>query len=403
MNRLSATAVAAALVLAGCRDAANTTATSAEFSPAANALTCNFRVIKPAARTYFSGALSPIEALINQMQSQYLAGNVPATRTAGLDVLVQVAAAHAGQTAAGTPADGSVLTNDILACMSYGVGQTDFSGALGPYGGFAVRGGASDGDGTPIVALGLNSGVAPPAAGFASWLRNTRGLFYGAPVPNTAVTEIPVGQQGYVWSTVPAHHADLNGFGVIGICNGASGRDRLQEDGVFLTLAPITALGLDCTTQLGSLGQPTTMFGRLAHAGLRLLLPTPAYAAQNGGTGGLAGGFSQFGVTDAGAVNLVMRPVKPSRVGTVMPNVEVIASGNMGSRLPGVVITLDIETGPDGANLTGHLAETTNAFGVANFRTLSLDQAGTYTFGATSSFSGFTPATAVSGNFQVAR
>ena len=67
MNRLIAVTAAAALALAACRDTASNPLTSPELSPAsANGLACNFGVSKPAFRTYFSGPLSPIEALADR-------------------------------------------------------------------------------------------------------------------------------------------------------------------------------------------------------------------------------------------------------------------------------------------------------------------------------------------------
>lgn len=405
-------AVGVAALLVGCSESSDVATGPRYATSAPTTSSCNITQTKADARAYFPNSVqTTVQALIKTMGDQNTAGNTVGATNTGFDIMTYVATAHRTSTAAGTALDGSNLTNDLLGCMAVGVippMPIDFTGALGPQGGYEVRGGSADAV-TPVGALGKKSALQAPAATIAAW--NTwvggRVLFYGAPISNSFLTETPVGTRGYNWSTIPVRHT-LVGNGLVGVCVASTNRDRLQkkdEVGIgILTVQDIQALVtagvLDCTTQLAS-AVPSGLLPRLAGLALSIVTPQAAYAAAlGGGTGGTLNGLSDIGVLDAGQVHLTMSFINDATTTTALGDITVTATGNNGTVLPDVTITLLI-SGNSGSYTPITTDRVTNAQGVATFSGIKIDKAGGYTLEASSNFVGYDPAAVFSNLFHI--
>ena len=406
-NGLSFVAVAGMLGALACSDA-NDAGTGPNFAPAPppTGLVCDFGVMKSSAGAYL-GRPNAADALITTMKKQYGSGLLPLATATGFDILGIVANAHTAVAAAGTAVQGSKLTNDVIGCMTLNPAVTqpiDFTGALGPNGAYQVRGANGDPNNTVnVVSQDRKTVIAPPAGGFYGWV-DTEVLFYSSPIPNTFLTEAKVGVIGHRWNTVPERHAFSSNDGTIAMCVAATDRDRIQEvdaDGAqVLTLAEITdftTLGLTCP--LTTTAAPTGLIGRLAHFAKSLVVPQAAYAGRlGGGTGGLLGGLSDFGVVDVARVDLAFSTIGDSRTMDPIPTFTVTATAAGGSPLPGVSVTVAVAGNEGGWIFSGNLTQITNAEGVATFPGLNLDKPGGYILSATSSYTGFPTATVVTSN-----
>lgn len=404
-------AVAALLGAVGCSDSTDVATGPRYLTNGPTTSACNITQTKADARAYFpNGLQTTVQALIKTLGDQYTAGNFTGATTTGFDIMKYIADAHRNGTVAGTAQNGSSLTNDLIGCMSVGVVPTpiDFAAALGPQGGYEVRGGPADAV-TPVGALGKKSALQAPGATVAAW--NTwvagRVLFYGAPISNSFLTEAPVGTRGYNWSTVPVRHT-LTGDGLVGVCVASTDRDRLEkkdDQGIgILTVqdfTPLVTLGvLDCTTQLAS-APPSGLLPRLAAMALSFVTPQAAYAAAlGGGTGGTLNGLSDIGVLDAGRVNLTMSFINDATVTTALGDITVIAKGNGGTVLPNVSVQLLI-SGNNGSYTPITTSRVTDVNGLATFSGIIIDKAGGYTLEASSSFTGYDPSASFSNLFHI--
>ena len=407
---LSAVALAGSLGALACSDGSELN-TSPDYVRGGTGFVCNFTVTKSDARDYLpSDVQTAAQAALRTMSDAYTAADKPLTKTLGFDFIRDyIVAAHDNSTALGTPAVGSKLTNDLIACMDVGVTATvDFSGALGTKGGYQVRGGTDDAT-TPVLSLTKQAGLmTAPDTTYADWV-GQRVLFYGAPKANSfIVNESPVKTAGFSWSTVPEDHS-FTARGLVGLCVNDTDRDRIQEvngsSGKILPLeTSLTGLGLDCTSPLTVATRPGIL-NRLAHFALTAILPEPAYAAKlGGGTGGTVNGLSDFGVVDFVSVGLTMDRVKDARTRDTIPTFHVTAKSAGGSLLPSVVVTLAVSGNSGSFTLTpAEPSATTNANGVATFTGLNLDKAGGYIITASSSTVGIdgTAATVSSNMFHI--
>lgn len=403
-------AVGVAALLVGCSESGDVATGPRYATSAPTTSSCDITQTKADARAYFPNSVqTTVQARIRTMGDQYAALNFGGATSTGFDIMRYIADAHRNGTAAGTALNGSNLTNDLIGCMAVGApGLIDFSAALGPQGGYEVRGGPTDAV-TPVGALGLKSALQAPAATIAAW--NTwvagRVLFYGAPISNSFLTETPVGTRGYNWSTVPVRHT-LVGNGLVGVCVAATNRDRLQKkDDVgigILTVQDIqplvTAGVLDCSTPLGS-AAPSGLLPRLATLAFSFITPQAAYAAASGGgTGGTLNGLSDIGVLDAGQVRLTVSFINDATTTTALAPFTVTATGNGGTALPDVTIHL-LVSGNSGSFTPISASAVTGANGVATFSGILLDKAGGYTLEATSDFAGYTQSAAFSNLFHI--
>ena len=402
-NRIGLRYVGAAVLLAAaaCSDA-NDAGTGPSFAPAPppTGPACDFSAMKQSAGAYF-GRPNAADALITAMKKQYGVGNPSDENTTGFDILALIATAHRTSAAVGTAADGSDLTNDVIGCMTLSPAVTaeiDFTGALGPSGAYEVRGGSSDPDDN-VISNDRKTVIAPPTSGFAGWV-DTRVLFYSSPKATVDLTEKPVAVNGHSWNTIPERHT-FNGLGTIAMCISDTDRDRIEEveangSTKVLALSPVTdftTLGLACTQTTSA--APSGIFGRVLHVAKSLVMPQAAYAGKlGGGTGGLLGGLTDFGVVDVAEMNLAIGAIQDSRTRSTIPPFNITASAAEGSPLPDVIITVRIAGNFGVGLLTGKVTDTTDAAGVAQFSGLRISSPGGYVFAVTKSSTGFDPVTA---------
>jgi hypothetical protein len=401
-----------ALGLVACSDGSDvSTAPRLVTSALTPVLTCDFKATATDARAYFpSGVQTTVSALIRTMQGQYGTGTTADENNTGFDIMRYIADAHRLGTAAGTADVGSSLTNDLIACMDVGITNSiPFAPALGATGGYEVRGGGADAV-TPVGALGKQSALQAPELTTVSW--NTwaqgRALFYGSRISDLGfLTENAVNTFGYNWSTVPVRHT-LTGDGLVGVCISGTNRDRIQKSDELgksiLTVrdfTPLVSSGvLQCPTATAS-ATPTGFLPRLAALVRTVFLPTPAYAAADGGgTGGTLNGLSDIGVIDAGQVNLTMSPISDATTTTPLGTITVTAKGNSGTGLPNVTITL-LVSGNNGSYTRITTNAQTDAHGIVTFSGITLDKAGGYTLEATANFTGFADAGVFSNLFHI--
>jgi hypothetical protein len=413
MSRKLFLAVAAAAGVLGALACSDKTEmnTSPDYVRGGTGFTCNFTTTKADARDYLPSAVqTAAQAALRAMSDAYSSGDKTLTTKLGFDFMRDyIAVAHDSGTAIGTPATGSKLTNDLVACMDVGVtAAVDMSGALDSLGGYQVRGGTGDPT-TPVVSLPLKAGLMPPSTtDYATWV-GQRVLFYGAPKSNSFIlNETPVKTVGFSWSTIPVDHS-FTARGLVGLCVNDTDLDRVQEvngtSGKILPLeTSLTGLGLDCSTPL-TVATRSGLLDRVLHLAADALLPEPAYAAKSGGgTGGTVNGLSDFGVVNIGSVALTMDRVKDAKTTVAIDTFHVTAKSAGGSLLPSVVVTLAV-TGNSGS-FTVTPAEptaTTDANGVATFAGVKIDKAGGYTITASATTVGIvgTAATVASNLFHI--
>lgn len=420
---LTSVAVAASLGTLACGDKSVDT-TGPDYKggpPPSTGLSCSFNTMKNDVNNYFVLAdRSAVQDLITLMKSQYSgAGNALSTGT-GFQILDKIAGAHNGTTPpAGTPADGSKLANDVIACLDASIvgmptAITDFAVALGSKGAFEVRGGSTN-DGVSMFTKDAHGVIKPSAAGFKAWTNSEQLLFYAAPISNTFLKEEKVSTVGYRWETVPVRHA-FTGFATIGMCVFSDRpTDRVQEvsTGVARVLATnIVGTGLQCSAASDAVALGA--FGRVVDLARKLFMPEAAYAGQQGGgTGGLLGGLSDLGVVTSAAPALTFSNVADGRISDLMPVFTVTAKTANGSTFAGMTITLSV-TGNAGSfnvyqtvdgveNPNPNPTAVTDINGVAHFDNVRIDKAGGYTLGATGSDGDYSGSPTTTNLFHIKR
>lgn len=388
--------LAAAVVLAGCSETPSTAPNGPSYQIGTGPA-CSPSTLQKYARSLF-GSRSPVLDLAKQITAKN-ANSAQATAV-GFSVMSAVAGARDAATAwsAGNASDGANLTVQLIACMDVTAsGQLSFdafNSALGTTGGYEVRGGATDPTGAVLSGDG-HSGVQAPTSGFPTWLGG-RALFYGSPI-STFSTEL-FGGYAFDWSTVRPNAtaggtpAALNGQGIVGLCavdaNAAiPGQARVQEHGTILPIqdAPF----LTCPSTLSDASASTgSLLARIGAFGRRLLTPEPAYAAvaAQGGTGGLAGGFSPFELVDPGHIVMTFVSEPADGVtnapipGTPGADVAVKVTGANGTVWQGVHVKLEAVVNNGSFVATCNGEADTQADGVAHFPNVSVNKPGGYFF-----------------------
>lgn len=355
---------------------------------------CQFNTLKNHVNDYFAVAdRSGVQDVVTLMKSQYGTAGSAAATSSGFDLLARIAGAHDGTGLApvGTPAAGSTLANDVIACMKtispLPTAATDFSAALGPTGAFEVRGAAADGDAVMRTA-DLKGAIGAPTGGtFAGWT-GERLLFYAVPTAdNNFLTEPKVGFTGYSWNTIPVRHA-FTGLARVAMCINKDAKDRVQEitSGVQRVLEVTDFTGLvTCSTTTGM--APTGVFGRVLQMARKLVMPTEAYAAAlGGGTGGLLGGLSDLGVVTVSAVSLTISKVPDGVTTAPLAEFTVVARAPSGSTVAGVDVTINVIGNNGSYTVIGDATARTDFNGVAHFTNVRIDKPGGYTVQATSQY-----------------
>jgi hypothetical protein len=413
MSRKLFLAVAAAAGVLGALACSDKTEmnTSPDYVRGGTGFTCNFTTTKADARDYLPSAVqTAAQTALRAMADAYSSGNKTLTTKLGFDFMRDyIAVAHDSGTAIGTPATGSKLTNDLVACMDVGVtAAVDMSGALDSLGGYQVRGGTDDATGA-VLSLTKQAGLKNPTdVTYATWV-GERVLFYGAPKSNSfIVAEKPVKTAGFSWATIPEHHT-FSAAGLVGLCVNDTDRDRVQEvNGTAGKVLPLFTslddIGLDCTHPL-TVATRSGLLNRLGQLALSAILPEPAYAGKlGGGTGGTVNGLSDFGVVDIVSVSLTIDRIRDSRTKDPIPTFHVTARSAGGSLLPSVVVTLAVSGNNGSFTLTPAVpTATTDANGVATFTGVNIDKPGGYIVTASSTTVGIdgTAATVASNMFHI--
>jgi hypothetical protein len=180
-----------------------------------DALVCDFPDANKANRDYFanrSQSRTDVKEFLGDMNSAG-AGTIDAD-SIGFEIFKTIEEqTPTGSDVQGGPAEGSELTNQVLACMAPAMtpGDTavDFTGAFGPSGAFCVRGGSGDLGSECLTYDGL-SGLTPnpnpntqsTKSDWESWF-NERRLVYAEPLPTFASAEmvqpVTVSIEAFAW------------------------------------------------------------------------------------------------------------------------------------------------------------------------------------------------------------
>lgn len=410
--RIAVLAAAAATFSLACQDTRDTSPAGPPSFAGGAALTCDFGQAIDYTRRYLAEPQrSAAYGLILQMKTQLGGGDSAAATSTGFEILGITASATDAGAQAGSPQDGSNQVNAVLACMKVGAVNLpiDFSQALS-VGAFAVRAGPGDPTG-PIISRDDFSGIALAPELNATWLSvlGQRAVLYGEPNPAASFNELLAGLP-YTWSTVPVI-PKVNKGAVIGFCVENPGRLRVADDhggpetilflrdpSFFLACPNLASAGEWSPGWMAGLGRS------LKRTAGRIFLPAPLAAAMKnpGPVGGSATGFSDFAAVDAIAINLTWTG-QPSggTAGQTLPAVQVKATGNGGTPLPQVTITLSLVRVSGTGNLQGTLSKVTDTGGVETYPDLVVTRPGTYALLATASASGFGTVQLQSVNFVV--
>jgi hypothetical protein len=393
-----------AFVLVGCSDQNDQQQpTAPEFHTiTGTASACDFTHLRQLANSYFS---TPVQQQVKTLIDGMASATTPYDGTAklnGFDVLTKIDEAVNG--ASPTTADpnvGSDLVNHLILCMynpsteaaSYpATFPESFVISLTPTakGAFAVRPGTSDVVYSRPTSAPF-SGISVSSGNWGATLSgNTpaRVLFYGKP-GSTSTT--------FDWKTLPKN-ATFSPEIVIGICVNADATNNqttlLNDEHVGLLpfqdaafLNPLTCSSTSATL----LRNPFMFAGRLLRS---VLSPEPLMAAafSPGGVGGRTSGIgTEYGPSAVTSVALTMesQPVN-GKVGQVIcgtgsdcPPVTVIATATLAAGgtdgVPRASITVAaVNNNGAKVNLGGTKTVSTDANGVAEFSTLTLNKTGTY-------------------------
>lgn len=394
--RLRAIFTAAALtgmaLAAGCGEPSQPKVAPPTFSDVAQ--DCGFATMTSTIGTYFTSA-SQRETVLGveqAMQTAWWHHDTTTARNDGFDILREVeTAVRAGN--AGSPSDGSTLTNAVTACMLFPASDLpadyphDYSVSLTPSAGgaFGVRGGSSDSTGAvlaggadPLSGLGTQQGSSWPATTSPVETPH-RVLLYGEPAAQ---------MYAYIWKAVPAS-ATFDPSLIVGLCDPGTSFMVMESSGGILAYADAYFLAGPCPSYgLGASFKPLALARHL----LSGLLPTPLHASalNPGGLGGLAKGFSQFGPYDVqqegSSVGYTLQPhdaTVAAQCGSVGPEsligpVRVQATSG-GISIAGVTVSVTaIKNNGVPSELCGTTSLISDANGYVTFTDLALTKTGAY-------------------------
>ncbi len=410
MGRHIASIISGGLVLAtiGCSDSNRALPTSPELAITVG--TCDLSTARGLVNSIFSAdARNPAKNLIQAIQNA--GARTEASTNAGFDLFASLAA-----NGVGTAADRSTFVNAILPCQNFGTQSLslpiDFTGAFGPNGAFAVRGGSATDPAAAVVSHDGLWGLEPllnisvtPAVRYtwdqithgpnpfnpATKAVNKRFLAYGAPVaqsPDEFTSEKPVSTI-FNWSTIPT--LSFSPEVVVGACiTDNTGASYLIQHNAQGDLVPSAATSF-CSASAGLTGASSGTFA-LARRVVDFFRPQLLMAATLGTRppGGSAGSLSPFIAIDPEQITLAYpanSQVADGRTGQVVKftngdfiTVKVTPSGQ--TPMQGVRVRL-IATTNLGANVVASNAVETTINGVATFRNLTINKAGGYRLIAT--------------------
>jgi hypothetical protein len=321
--------VLAAVAVAACGDENPTVPSIApQFVLApGDALVCDFPDANKANRDYYanrSQSQTDVKELLGDMKSAG-AGTIDAD-SIGFEIFKTIEEqTPTGSDVQGGPAEGSELTNQVLACMAPAMtpGDTavDFTGAFGPSGAFCVRGGSGD-IGSECLTYDNLSGLTPnpdpdttsTKSDWESWF-NERRLVYAEPLPTFASAEMVQPVTVSIENQENPHRVQHNQ-------TGPTATILLLFDPTFLP----------CFNGFAPLSRdPGSPLSRFAKSVLDLAVPRPLFAAatvRGGGTGGGIDDLSDFAVVDAQAVILSFdTQLGDGTTGEILDPIVVLAEG----------------------------------------------------------------------------
>ena len=402
-------ALTGAVVLASCtqdQPSAPSLPTEATFAKAPRA-TCDFTVMRAAAKEYFADLKDPVYGEIDLMQEAYRLGGRSAATDEGFAVLAQTATnVKNAASIQGTPEEGNLYLHEVFKCMEVAGynSNVSFTLSLGDYGLFDVID-QTAANARAVVAR-YNVGNSPafgaePNGG--NWPVSGPTLFYGWKVDVSQLSNETV--QGTVadLNTLPVYSSFAAKFKA-GACKVTYPTARaLHQHGQDATiLAPVQmsfCIGDDDV--LGSASGPMSSLALGLKRAASWLAPRPLYAAAmptafGGGGAGLVDGLSEIGPVSFSEVVSFSTPPKTIKLSRQPqdPPIAVIDTTSNGNPLAGVEITLSVigNSGsysyPPGSNIA-----VTNELGIATFPNFVIDKSGGYTITATSSIGGTAQAT----------
>ena len=386
--------------------------TEATFAKAPRA-TCDFTVMRAAAKAYFVDQRGPLYDAIDVMQTAHRdagggsAGNAAATDE-GFAVLTLTAATVKDTTEiAGTPQLGDAFVHEVFKCMSVaGYGPSvSFTNALGAQGLFDV---VDESMSTPVIAR-YNVGNSPafgaePNGG--NWPVNGPTLFYGSAVDVSTLSNETVKGTVADLKTLPVYSSFATKFKA-GVCkvtdvNARALHQHTVNNVIDATiLAPVQmsfCIGFDEDLVMSG---PTSSFAFGLKQAASWLAPRPLYAAAmptrlGGGGAGLVDGLSEIGPVSFTSVVSFANPPKTIRLSRQpqSPPIAVLNATSNGNPLAGVLITLTV-IGNSGSFTNPPVGSTavTNDDGIAEFPNLIIDKSGGYTIIASSPLGGSAQAT----------
>ena len=373
--------------------------------------TCDFTVMRAAAKTYFADLKDPVYAKIDAMQDAYRVGGVSNTTTTGFAVLAQTAASVKGVSGAGAisgeASDGNAFVHEVFKCMSVaGYGPTvSFTASLGDEGLFDVIDGTAANARAVIARYNVGNSPAfgaEPNGG--NWPVTGPTLFYGSAVDVSVLSNEVVKGTVADLKTLPVYSQFASKFKA-GVCKVTDVNARALHQHTVNSVVDATILSPVQLSFCIGFDEDLVMSGPMSSFALGLkratswLAPRPLYAAAmptrfGGGGAGLVDGLSEIGpVSFTSVVSFATFP-KTIRLSKQPQTFTVLNETANGNPLAGVTITLTV-VGNSGSFTNPPIGNTavTDDNGIATFDQLFLDKSGGYTITASSPLGGSAPAT----------
>ena len=397
-------ALTGAVVLVSCTQdkasAPSLVPTEASFAKPVKA-TCDFTVMRAAAKDYFVDQRGTLYDAIDVMQTAHRnagggnAGNAAATDE-GFAVLTLTAAnVKDAAEITGTTTQGNAFVHEVFKCMSVaGYGPSvSFTNSLGATGLFDV---VDQNVSTAVVAryaVGNSPAFgAEPDGG--NWPVSGPTLFYGSAVEVSTLSNEAVKGTVADLKTLPVYASFPAKFKA-GACKVTDPLARaLHQHGTDATILPPVqmsfCIGFD--EDLASVSGSTSGFAFGLKQAASWFAPRPLYAAAmptrfGGGGAGLVDGLSEIGPVSFTSTVSFDNPPKTIRLSRQpqSPPITVLNETSNGNPLAGVLITLTV-VGNSGSFTNPPVGSTavTNDEGIATFDELFIDKSGGYTIVAKS-------------------
>jgi hypothetical protein len=392
----SSLVVAAVLAAVACSESSRPLPPEIEFDfVGVDAPLCDFQLMQRLASRYFDQPeLNVVKELIRDMKAAKRDDDIEALNRTGFDIIGEHIAPDAPIDDAARRDLATDLTIAVIACQDFDspVAPPTWSEAFEDLlndalytGAFEVRE-PSDGV-APVVTHNCTSATCPPGTWGVEpvdgvvWSQVTNGqsvLFYGAVVASTGDGEDPL-TETFDWRTVPIFPTGFGEEVRVARCIQVLTTDpdpfqRVQKGAnAFVHILPVSTPRF-CPPPVapeefngGSTALESGLLGMLeswTRAAGSLLMPQPLYAsaaARFGCCGGPADDFTHFLLVNAGNVNLTTDPdplfIQDIEVGQSLPTITIFATGDGGTPLPEVKITLTAQVNQGSWVVLGCLEE----------------------------------------------